>query len=134
MPFESNSVGLEVRGNYAYLGYNAGYISSATSHLGFESSSVLDIVDISVPSDPETVSSISLPESDERTQVMLANQQDLLIARTTAMNGRVNVLQQRIRQLESNRSGLIEQNNTTNILLASYKSDLNDQNELLNLS
>jgi epimerase transport system membrane fusion protein len=77
------------------------------------------------------VSSISLPESDERTQVMLANQQDLLIARTTAMNGRVNVLQQRIRQLESNRSGLIEQNNTTNILLASYKSDLNDQNELL---
>jgi epimerase transport system membrane fusion protein len=62
---------------------------------------------------------------------MLANQQDLLIARTTAMNGRVNVLQQRIRQLESNRSGLIEQNNTTNILLASYKSDLNDQNELL---
>ena len=77
------------------------------------------------------VSSISLPESDERTQVMLANQQDLLIARTTAMNGRVNVLQQRIRQLESNRSGLIEQNNTTNILLASYKSDLNDQKELL---
>ena len=61
MPFESNSVGLGVRGNYAYLGYNAGYISSETSHLGFESSSVLDIVDISVPSDPKTVSSISLP-------------------------------------------------------------------------
>ena len=77
------------------------------------------------------VGSIALPKGDERTQVMLANQQDLLIARTTAMSGRVNVLQQRIRQLESNRSGLIEQNNTTNMLLASYKTDLNDQNELL---
>ena len=77
------------------------------------------------------VGSIALPKGDKRTQVMLANQQDLLTARTTAMSGRVNVLQQRIRQLESNRSGLIEQNNTTNILLASYKSDLNDQNELL---
>ena len=61
MPFESNSVGLGVRGNYAYLGYNAGYISSETLDLGFESSSVLDIVDISVPSGPKTVSSISLP-------------------------------------------------------------------------
>jgi len=77
------------------------------------------------------VGSIALPKGDERTQVMLANQQDLLIARTTAMSGRVNVFQQRIRQLESNRSGLIEQNNTTNMLLASYKTDLNDQNELL---
>ena len=77
------------------------------------------------------VGSIALPKGDERTQVMLANQQDLLIARTTAMSGRVNVLQQRIRQLESNRSGLIEQNNTTSMLLASYKTDLNDQNELL---
>ena len=77
------------------------------------------------------VGSIDLPKGDERTQVMLANQQDLLIARTTAMSGRVNVLQQRIRQLESNRSGLIEQNNTTSMLLASYKTDLNDQNELL---
>ena len=55
------------------------------------------------------VGSIALPKGDKRTQVMLANQQDLLIARTTAMSGRVNVLQQRIRQLESNRSGLIEQ-------------------------
>ena len=77
------------------------------------------------------VGSIALPKGDKRTQVMLANQQDLLIARTTAMSGRVNVLQQRIRQLESNRSGLIEQNNTTSMLLASYKTDLNDQNELL---
>ena len=77
------------------------------------------------------VDSIALPKGDKRTQVMLANQQDLLIARTTAMSGRVNVFQQRIRQLESNRSGLIEQNNTTNMLLASYKTDLNDQNELL---
>jgi len=77
------------------------------------------------------VSSLSLSKSDERTQVMLANQQDLLIARATAMAGRVNVLQQRIRQLESNRSGLIKQNNTTRMLLASYRSDLNDQNELL---
>ena len=77
------------------------------------------------------VGSIALPKGDERTQVMLANQQDLLIARTTAMSGRVNVFQQRIRQLESNRSGLIEQNNTTNMLLSSYKTDLNDQNELL---
>ena len=77
------------------------------------------------------VGSIALPKGDERTQVMLANQQDLLIARTTAMSGRVNVFQQRIRQLESNRSGLIEQNKTTNMLLASYKTDLNDQNELL---
>ena len=77
------------------------------------------------------VGSIALPKGDERTQVMLANQQDLLIARTTAMSGRVNVFQQRIRQLESNRSGLIEQNNTTNMLLASYNTDLNDQNELL---
>ena len=77
------------------------------------------------------VGSIALPKGDERTQVMLANQQDLLIARTTAMSGRVNVFQQRIRQLESNRSGLIEQNNTTSMLLASYKTDLNDQNELL---
>ena len=77
------------------------------------------------------VGSIALPKGDKRTQVMLANQQDLLTARTTAMSGRVNVLQQRIRQLESNRSGLIEQNNTTSMLLASYKTDLNDQNELL---
>ncbi|MBT3505649.1 MAG: HlyD family type I secretion periplasmic adaptor subunit [Piscirickettsiaceae bacterium] len=77
------------------------------------------------------VGSIALPKGDKRTQVMLANQQDLLIARTTAMSGRVNVLQQRIRQLESNRSGLIEQNNTTRMLLASYETDLNDQNELL---
>ena len=77
------------------------------------------------------VGSIALPKGDKRTQVMLANQQDLLIARTTAMSGRVNVLQQRIRQLESNRSGLIEQNNTTSMLLASYKTDLSDQKELL---
>ena len=77
------------------------------------------------------VSSIALPKNDKRIQVMLANQQNLLIARTMAMKGRVDVLEQRIRQLESNRSGLVKQNNTTNILLASYESDLSDQNELL---
>ena len=77
------------------------------------------------------VNAIALPANDLRTQVMLANQQDLLIARSTAMSGRVNVLQQRIRQLQSNRSGLMEQNSTTSMLLASYKSDLSDQNELL---
>jgi len=72
-----------------------------------------------------------VPDSDARSQRMLSNQKDLLVARSIAMNGRIKVLEQRIQQLETTRSGLVEQNVTTFVILSSYQRDLKDQKELL---
>jgi epimerase transport system membrane fusion protein len=75
---------------------------------------------------------LTLPSNDVRAQTMLLNQKELLVARSNAMAGRMDVLEQRIRQLQSNRNGLVKQNATTTVLLSSYQNDLQDQQELLN--
>jgi epimerase transport system membrane fusion protein len=76
--------------------------------------------------------SLTLPSNDVRAQTMLFNQKELLVARSNAMTGRMDVLKQRIRQLQSTRNGLVKQNATTTVLLSSYQNDLQDQQELLN--
>ena len=74
---------------------------------------------------------LALPSNDVRAQTMLFNQKGLLVARSNAMTGRMDVLEQRIHQLQSNRNGLVKQNATTTVLLSSYQNDLQDQQELL---
>ncbi len=61
VPFESHSVGFKISGDYAYLGYVTEYTSNLEVDYGFDSSSVLDVLDISDPSTPSLVHSLVLP-------------------------------------------------------------------------
>jgi len=61
VPFESHSAGFKISGDYAYLVYVAEYTSNLEVDYGFDSSSVLDVLDISDPSTPSLVHSLVLP-------------------------------------------------------------------------
>jgi len=61
VPFESHSAGFKISGDYAYLVYVTEYTSNLEVGYGFDSSSVLDVLDISDPSTPSLVHSLVLP-------------------------------------------------------------------------
>ena len=61
VPFESHSAGFKISGDYAYLGYVTEYTSNLEVDYGFDSSSVLNVLDISNPSTPSLVHSLVLP-------------------------------------------------------------------------
>jgi len=52
VPFEHNWAGLEVRGSFAYLVHGTEYIINPESDLGFDSVSIMKVIDVSDPLNP----------------------------------------------------------------------------------
>ncbi len=69
--------------------------------------------------------------ADPRLAELVLGQENLLRARDMAVVSRVDVLQQRMEQLQSRRVGLQKKNQTTESLLVSFEKELIDQQELL---
>ena len=58
IPFESHTVGFKIRGSYGYL---ARVVSVTPTEQWYEASSILEVLDLSVPHSPTTVGSVTIP-------------------------------------------------------------------------
>ncbi len=58
IPFESHTVGFKIRGSYGYL---ARVVSVTPTEQWYEGSSILEVLDLSVPHSPTTVGSVTIP-------------------------------------------------------------------------
>lgn len=58
IPFESHTTGFDIEGNYAYLGR---IISTKSDSQGYSQTSLLEVIDISIPASASAISSIEIP-------------------------------------------------------------------------